>query len=206
MSSPSQLILYVKAGKGKCHTCAGSAKCMSLIRKSSVLQDSVEIQDVNKLSKALRSFPSWLNGTPILVHTGTRQIFRGTEAVEALCATESGPLNTRPIHETHVQKGHEAAKHVDVAPNAGARQSANFELRHTKETFPIDEGDDGIHGIIPGSRLLCADMNDSSEMMDAPIQTESRYKTDNDNKISVSDVEAYMQRRQMQLPDTPVLK
>ena len=76
------MILYVAKNFTNTAYCAGSSKCINLIKSKNIT--NIVVQDVDKLRSEGVDLPKWLNGTPILVNKTTGEIFKGTEAVETI--------------------------------------------------------------------------------------------------------------------------
>ena len=74
--------------------CAGSRRIMAMVEG---IREDVNVQNISELQKKGVTLPEWLNGSPILVDTETKQAFKGTSAVtyvESLTRKPSPPVHS----------------------------------------------------------------------------------------------------------------
>lgn len=113
--------------------CAGSERCMPLVE---AIREDVAVQNVNLMLEGGVDIPAWLDGTPILVDTQSREASKGSSAVGRLeeLAGLSAPAapppqprgvgevqGLRPAGERHLQAedGEGEDQWVDIGGDPG---------------------------------------------------------------------------------------
>ena len=96
----NKMLLYVGKQHNKSVFCPGSQMCLDYIEKNHL--SNITLQDVQKLMSEDVSIPSWLDGTPILVNKSTGELFKGTDAVNALKSIQGEP-NSKAGNDTEIE-------------------------------------------------------------------------------------------------------
>ena len=89
-------VLYVNNSKASpSDLCPGSKLCMAEIKS---IQEDVHVQNISRLLEKGVPLPEWLEGSPIVVNTESKQAYKGTAALEFLRA-----MTTRPAASAQVE-------------------------------------------------------------------------------------------------------
>ena len=89
MAAFKKYVLYVNADRDSpSQLCRGSREAMKLTK---AIQEDVHVQGIQPLLKAGKPLPPWLDGSPILVDTATKQAFKGSSALEVLSSATKPP-------------------------------------------------------------------------------------------------------------------
>lgn len=89
MAAFKKYVLYVNADRDSpSQLCRGSREAMKLTK---AIQEDVHVQNIQPLLKSGKPLPPWLDGSPILVDTTTKQAFKGSSALDVLSSATKAP-------------------------------------------------------------------------------------------------------------------
>jgi hypothetical protein len=112
--------------------CKGSTVCINMLKSLSNVP--VTVQNVHVLM-ASQTLPPWLDGTPILVDTGSSRIYRGSDALFQISTMMSEEVQRREASSPKANAVEEAEEYIDdVFATDVANENANATVTDGKIT------------------------------------------------------------------------
>lgn len=152
--------------------CPGSRACLNAL---GALRDECAVQVVDRMLENALPLPEWLDGTPILVDTESRQALKGSDAYEYLASQPEADDEEPAAPAPQPPLGRPVGDRVEAARPAAGRA-------------PRTEGP-GLEGPgLEGGGASDGGNTDFGMLVDGPVEPPV-------GKITDGDLERYMERR-----------
>ena len=191
----SSWVLYVGKGSSSSYN-SGSAACMIVMDELGMWERTslVAIQDVEVVRReAGGSLPDWLRTTPTLLHTGTREVFRGSSALGSLVRIGAGEL---------MREAAAAAATEGTSSRRASTRRAAVDSDERDETgdngWPV-RGSSAQKQVRDEETMHDEDDGGGGDDVFASISGSERIGSDS-KKVTESDLDQYIKARERALP------